>query len=318
MTKTSQSTELPPGLSFEKAVAALQSVLDPSAEVRHNVRLIDKLGHRRQFDVVIRAKAAGHPILGVIECRDLKGPVDSPQINSLADKARNINANLVLCFSRRGFTKPALELARYHGIGTFSLLKADHETKGLTFGQTWYATISRWGAFRLTLHLAELTNLGPWDPTDLTVDGIRVVDWVTTVLFGTYANVAPAGWYNLWLRFRDPHQCLVGARPVLVSAIQAQAELVTAHKARRILWAGQAMYNWSTGQFTIPPQGHLVSQAWSGDFSDWDDFEGPLPPPTPGPFLEARFSIFQAPTQLPRVPDTLAALVDVSLEPPAA
>src|SRR5688572_16049589 len=111
LTKKAAST-LAPGIPFEKAVAAVQAMLDPAAEVTHNTRLRDRLGHWRQFDVVIRVKAAGHEILGVIECKDLQRPIGTPELNAFADKARNVRANLTLLASKRGFTKQALELAR--------------------------------------------------------------------------------------------------------------------------------------------------------------------------------------------------------------
>lgn len=313
--RTSASRKASPGLQFEQAVAALQALLDPTAEVTHNVRLTDRLGHRRQFDVVIRAKAAGHPILGVIECRDLKGPVDSPQLNALADKARNVNAQLVICFSRRGFTKPALELARFHGIGTFSLLKADHGAKGLTFGQTWYATVLHWGAMRLTLHFSQPPAVDRFSAEEVMLGETRVLDWIVSELHTRGRDLTTPGWYALWIRFTQPESCRVGDRAVSLSAIEANVELEARNKSKRILWAGQAMYDWATGSFTIPPNASLQSEVWSGDFSDWPDFEGELPPTPPTKtFLDARFTLMRVPTDLPLIPSEVRARADVSLD----
>ena len=48
-----------PGISFEKAVALVQAQFDPAANVTHNEVIVDRLGHSRQFDVVIRGAFAG-------------------------------------------------------------------------------------------------------------------------------------------------------------------------------------------------------------------------------------------------------------------
>lgn len=60
----------PAGESFELAVARIQQMLDPNANVTHNEILVDRINNRRQFDVVIRGMFAGRDMLGVIECKD--------------------------------------------------------------------------------------------------------------------------------------------------------------------------------------------------------------------------------------------------------
>ena len=57
---------------FEEAVANIQSLFTPNAEVKRNARIIDRLGHRREFDVVIEDNWSGQSLLAVIECKDLK------------------------------------------------------------------------------------------------------------------------------------------------------------------------------------------------------------------------------------------------------
>jgi hypothetical protein len=57
------------GRSLEKAVARIQQMLDPGSVVTHNEYILDRLGNRRQFDVVIRGHAAGRNYLGVVEAR---------------------------------------------------------------------------------------------------------------------------------------------------------------------------------------------------------------------------------------------------------
>jgi hypothetical protein len=137
---------LPAGVSFELAIAAVQRLVDPGAVVTHNERLKDRLGHWRQFDVVIRGNFAGQAILGVVECKDLKRPVGVPEVNAFADKAANVRAHLKVMASRRGFTKTAFELAEHHGISCISLLAPSQEGPGIVLRLLAFADLVHWGA----------------------------------------------------------------------------------------------------------------------------------------------------------------------------
>ena len=80
-----------PGIAFEKVVAGIQAQIDPTSSVTHNETLTDRLGHSRQFDVVIRGSFAGQQMLGVIECKDLKRRVGNPEVDAFITKANEIN-----------------------------------------------------------------------------------------------------------------------------------------------------------------------------------------------------------------------------------
>lgn len=123
-----------PGIAFEKAVAAIQKMMDPKANVEHNKKLRDRFGHLRQFDVVIKGKIGGHKIIGVIECKNLKRRVGTPDIDAFVTKTRDVNANITLIASKRGFSKQALEKAKDYGIGTISLLPTHQKESGFSVG----------------------------------------------------------------------------------------------------------------------------------------------------------------------------------------
>src|ERR1700694_2881048 len=102
-----------PGIALEKAVARIQQMMDANSTVHHNETLEDRVGNKRQFDVVIRGQFGGRPILGVIECKDhnrKKGPAD---VEAFAKKSENLGANLRLMVSKKGFPKQALKLAKH-------------------------------------------------------------------------------------------------------------------------------------------------------------------------------------------------------------
>jgi hypothetical protein len=315
MSKKPKKTAPQPGISFEEAVAAVQGLLDPSATVLHNQRLMDRVGHRRQFDVVIRAKAAGHDVLGVIECKDLRRPGDSPEVNAFADKARNVNANVVLMVSRRGFTKPALELARFHGIGTFSLLKHDHTSEGVTFGVYWYATVLSWNTLQITLHFDGPATVTSFSAEKILIDGKPLLAWLLRRLHTTHDDVLVQGWYRLAIDFNAPTAVTVEGAEVRLVGIHIDAERLCKYRRKRIVWAGKALYDWSEKRLTIPANESLVTQGWRADFSDWDEYEGPLPVQTGGGFIEARFTVATRPDPLPDSELTIEEVASVTFGP---
>lgn len=101
-----------PGIAFEKLVATMQTRIDPTCQVTHNENIVDRLGHSRQFDVVIRGMFAAQKMLGVIECQDMRRKVGNPDVDAFATKARDVNSNFKILMSRSGFTKHVLEKMR--------------------------------------------------------------------------------------------------------------------------------------------------------------------------------------------------------------
>jgi hypothetical protein len=308
----------PKGIPFELAVKALQEMLDPSATVTHNEHLIDRLGHRRQFDVVIRAKAGGHDVLGVIECKDLSRPVGTPEVNAFADKARNVRANITLLVSRKGFTKQAIELARHHGIGTFSLLKRDTEKYGLVVGVPAYGEIYFWNAFKVTLHYPlSAAAPGAFELDELAYDGCPVGDWIISELHRTFTDVRVLGWHTLWIRFHHPTIISLRGEPFPILACEVAVERKRQGKSKQIQWSGQAFYDWQKKALTIPGHAEFVTEGWRADFADWDDFEGDFPQLGGRFIIEFRISAFKT-VEVKGLGDrSLAEVADVELLPPA-
>src|SRR5215212_5196720 len=93
-----------PGIPFEKIVARIQQMMDPNSTVTHNEKLNDRVGNRRQYDVVIRGQFGGRPVLGVIECKDHSRRKGAETVEAFAKKTENLGANLRIVVSRKGFT----------------------------------------------------------------------------------------------------------------------------------------------------------------------------------------------------------------------
>ena len=150
-------------------VAAMQAQIDPTSTVIHYV-IKDRLGHARQFDVVIQGQFAGQKLLGVIECKDLNGKVGTPEVDAFVTKARDVNANFKILMSRRGFSKPALEKCLDYGIEALSLAERDPVNKRFFIGTRWTADVTRWE--RLTLWLNYLDPLE--DPMEFIVEDLKI------------------------------------------------------------------------------------------------------------------------------------------------
>ena len=265
------------GLPFEVAVATIQRLLDPNCTVTHDERLIDRLGHSRQFDVVLRGRLGGHEALGVIECKDLGRPVGTPEINAFADKAQNVRANMAMIASAKGFTKPALELARFHGIGTFSLLSSELHSKGFTVGVTSFVKIFAWSRaqFHMFFHLYQPVSVG--DPRDIYVCGQNLMDWFTYKLFTAHREFCSEGVVTWELMFPSPAPATVSGHPFEVNRIRLSALRVRENRSKLLLWSGKAIYDWNRQVLRLPENCAIVSSHFTTDFGDWEPFAGTVP-----------------------------------------
>jgi len=98
---------------FEQAVADFVAALDPTATVRHNIRVPDiDTGKSRQQDVWVEAKICGHiPIRVLISCKRKSALLNSQDIDAFVGELRSSGANKGVLYSLSGYTKPALKKA---------------------------------------------------------------------------------------------------------------------------------------------------------------------------------------------------------------
>ena len=183
------------GVPFEEMVSKVQQQLDPNSVVTHNEILVDRIGHQRQFDVVIRGHFAGQQILGAMECKDLNRNVGIQDVESFITKCNDTNANIRIFVSRKRFTKKAIDKAKHHGIKTLSLLP-DESSVGLSpIASNWFADIYFWKKISMQLHVEE----GESSPAALivekaTIGNKRVMDWFTNHLIENHRDDIGEGW----------------------------------------------------------------------------------------------------------------------------
>ena len=261
-----------PGIAFEKAVAAIQAQIDPTSSVSHNETIDDRLGHARQFDIVIRGTFAGQQMLGIIECKDLKRRVGNPEIDAFVTKAQDVNANFKIVISRSGFTKPALEKCAHYGVQALSLLENDPANKKFFIGTRWTADLTRWGQIAVTLFFAEL----PAEPVvfsadHLRIDNKRVLDWFTNYLLDHDREITDFGWVvDLTVTFETPQ--MVEIKPGierLCAAVSFKAERVCDKLERFVGISGTGFFNWNSKQATFPPGTTIVTDLVPTDFTQW-------------------------------------------------
>lgn len=263
-----------PGIEFEKIVAEVQQQVDPNATVTHNRRLIDRLGHSRQFDVVIEGSFAGQQLLGVIECKDLRKRVGSPEIDAFVTKSNDVNANFKIVVSRRGFTGPAIEKARHYGIQTLSLLPKDEVNLGFKVGNYWFADIYHWESISLTLLFREEPEHSiDFDAGTVAISGKRIIDWFINYLDENHQTETKLGWV-VGVRCDFDADQLVEVREgehYLCKGVEFHAKRGLMEKERFVGVNGTGLFDWQQSRVTVPPKTTITGDAVPTDFAKWDD-----------------------------------------------
>jgi hypothetical protein len=294
----------PPGIAFEKVVAAIQAQIDPAATVTHNEIMLDRLGQFRQFDVVVRGVFAGQQMLGVIECKDLGRKVGTPEVDGFVTKAQDINANFKILMSRRGFSKPALVKCVHYGIQALSLVENDPANKKFFIGTRWEADIARWGQISVSLHFAnEPSTPVHFNAEDLTIRGKKVLDWFTNYLLDNEPETKEFGWVvDIAVEFDSPQYVSIRSGcEHLCTAISFMAERVCDKLERLVGISGTGFFDWNSRRATFAPNTQIVSDAVPMDFSQWKPRTDQAK--EPNGFLEIRLEARSV--QFERIPDVI-------------
>jgi len=114
---------------FEKLITLVEHHLGPmGAVVRSPDHIADKVtGQPREVDASIRYQVGSVPILITIECRDRVSTEDVTWIEQLISKRDSIGASATVAVSATGFSGPAKEKAKAHGIETRVLKEVSDE-----------------------------------------------------------------------------------------------------------------------------------------------------------------------------------------------
>jgi hypothetical protein len=278
------------GKSLEQVVGRIQQMLDPQCSVSYRERLKNRLGFSREFDVVIRGFFAGHPMLGVIECKDWTDKVGTPEMDAFITKTRDINANLRMVVSPKGFTRPALDQAKDAGVGVFSLLPNDPVEAGFSIGVLWYARAYYWTNMQISLHFRGVSPLaGSYKDVDVLYAGKPIVNCFLKELSTTYCSIADTEPITLTAKFAMPISVTIKSQPFRLSEITLKAERICQKKKRFMQMTGDAFFNWQTNTLSVPRNGHISVHGLRSDLLDWEDYDGEIPRTGAYQFIIDRF-----------------------------
>jgi hypothetical protein len=279
------------GKSLEQAVGRIQQMMDPQCTISYREEIKNRLGIPREFDVVIRGFFAGQPMLGVIECKDWAGKVGTPEIDAFITKTHDINANLRMIVSPKGFTRPALKQAKEAGVGVFSLLPDDPIEAGFHVGILWYARAYTWVNIRIDLHFSGGSPIaGSYDGNEVLFSGKPIINSVLKELSTTYCNLADTLPIRLNAKFPKLLSVMIKNRTYRLSELTLRAERTCQKKKRFMQMTGDALFNWQTNSLSIPSDGRISVHGFRIDLSDWKNYEGDIPQKTePYQFIIDRF-----------------------------
>ena len=128
------------GRAFEALAASFYR--DPGINIKTNVRFApkvdsDKRHQKREIDLLIEEEVVGKKILIPIECKDEKGKIGSPKIDSFVGTLNYIGipSQHGIYISSNGYTRGAIERASEAGISPF-ILKTNEYKKNIEVNQS--------------------------------------------------------------------------------------------------------------------------------------------------------------------------------------
>ena len=127
------------GVEFEKFVQLVQQIILDSNEdlkncgintvsVKHNLRIPDKNGLERQFDLYWEYVIDGKAYKNIIECKDYKNAVSVDRIDSVCGKLIDFPGFRAIVATSSHFQSGAIEKAKNNGIGLIVVRKKGDET----------------------------------------------------------------------------------------------------------------------------------------------------------------------------------------------
>ncbi|KAA8782525.1 restriction endonuclease [Paenibacillus amylolyticus] len=263
------------GTAFEVAVMDIQKLIDPNSNVSHDEKIIDKYGHPRQFDVVIRGELGGRKLLGVIECKDWKAKVDLPVVDAFITKMRDINANFGMIFSNSGFTRTAIEKCAKNDIGVKSLLQNDNLVTKVKIKYHVYLKCYDWRGFKVRIFGSGPVN---WDPentiNDMFIGEQNLLEWFQYHLDSMpYLDVE--GPYEKEVEFSFPQVIQVRGHSVVVQRIVFMATRVMQLRHTDTDIKGNGVFDWNENSMSFP-ENWMIDMKVPDDPSQWEEYNGPI------------------------------------------
>lgn len=112
---------------FQRLVYLAKSHWVDAQSIAESEFLTDsETGAQREVDVCITGIVAGHSVVVAIECTSTKRKADITWVEQLKAKHDRLPTNVLVLYSRNGFTADAKEFSTLHGIETIELEQVEH------------------------------------------------------------------------------------------------------------------------------------------------------------------------------------------------
>ncbi|WED44610.1 restriction endonuclease [Legionella cardiaca] len=109
--------------AFEDLVAKVQADLAPEATIKLDQKIVGRISRRkRQIDILVQKNIGNYLINIVIECKDLKGPVNVKSVEATIGLIKDVGANIGVIVSAKGFTKAALAVGEHAQLKLYRLI----------------------------------------------------------------------------------------------------------------------------------------------------------------------------------------------------
>lgn len=122
--------------AFEKFVAELHK--DGTLEVQHDVKLKGKSGAVRQIDVLIDHVVDGKKTRKIIECKYLNSNVERQVVDALITTKRDLEADKIVIFAKKGFQKGAITQAEYDEVELYKVRELEDYEWGYQGRIAWW------------------------------------------------------------------------------------------------------------------------------------------------------------------------------------
>jgi tetratricopeptide (TPR) repeat protein len=128
---------------FQKLVFLVKQAAAATAKVTESKELLDSKGNKREVDVCIEGNFEGTPIIISIECKDSNRPANVEWVEQMKGKHDDLPTDVLILFSRSGFTKRAKEKAQSYRKRIVPLETLDETSAERLFGgagSLWFKT----------------------------------------------------------------------------------------------------------------------------------------------------------------------------------
>jgi hypothetical protein len=112
---------------FQKLVYLVKhQIADDEATVTESKLLVDRTtGAKREVDICIEQRVAGHSVIICIECRDHKRKASVQWVEEMKSKHERLGTHALVLVSRHGFSREAIKVAQGYSIETVALEEVD-------------------------------------------------------------------------------------------------------------------------------------------------------------------------------------------------